>query len=59
MTGLSEFLNMGGYAHFIWPSYGVVAVVLVALLVISLRELKTAKRDLDALAPPDGKEDAQ
>ena len=25
---MSEFLNMGGYAAFVWPSYGLAAVVL-------------------------------
>ena len=34
MTGLSEFLDMGGYAHFIWPSYAVVAVVMVLTLIV-------------------------
>ena len=52
MTGLSEFMDMGGYGHFIWPSYAVVAVVMVGLLIISRRELGTALRDLDALDAP-------
>ena len=34
MTGLSEFLDMGGYGHFIWPSYAVVAVVMVVNQII-------------------------
>ena len=25
---LSEFLNMGGYAVYVWPSYGLAAIVL-------------------------------
>ncbi|MCP4187871.1 MAG: heme exporter protein CcmD [Gammaproteobacteria bacterium] len=25
---MSEFLNMGGYAAYVWPSYGLAAVVL-------------------------------
>ena len=53
MTSLSEFLDMGGYAHFIWPSYAVVAVVMVGLYIISRRELGAAQRDLDALDAPD------
>lgn len=46
---LTAFLEMGGYAQFIWPSYGVVAVVMIGLLVLSLRTLKTAQSGLDAL----------
>ena len=26
---LSEFFNMGGYAAFVWPSYGLAVIVLV------------------------------
>jgi heme exporter protein D len=25
---MAEFFNMGGYAEFVWPSYGLVAVIL-------------------------------
>ena len=25
---MAEFFNMGGYAQFVWPSYGLVALVL-------------------------------
>jgi heme exporter protein D len=33
---LENFLNMGGYAWYVWGSYGVTAVVLVAEM-LSLR----------------------
>ncbi len=59
MTGLSEFLEMGGYGHFIWPSYTVVAIVMVGLLMFSRRELQSALRDLDALDAPDTPEAEQ
>ena len=49
MENLSAFWDMGGYGHFVWPAYGVVAVVLVGLLVASRRALKTAEARLDAL----------
>ena len=26
---MSEFLNMGGYAMFVWPSYGLTLIVLL------------------------------
>jgi len=25
---MSEFLNMGGYAAYVWPSYGLAAIIL-------------------------------
>ena len=35
---LSEFLNMGGYAVYVWTSYGIAAVVLIANLVIPMQK---------------------
>ncbi len=29
MTGLSEFFHMGGYAVFVWSSYGLALLVLL------------------------------
>ena len=47
---MSAWLEMGGYAQFVWPAYIVSAVVLVGVLWASLRKLKTAE---DALAEKD------
>jgi heme exporter protein D len=44
---VNEYFAMGGYAVFIWPSYGVAALLLVALLLLSTRRLKAAERALD------------
>ena len=30
MSSLAEFFHMGGYAFYVWTSYGIVTVVLVA-----------------------------
>ena len=49
MDGLAEFLHMGGHAAFIWPSYAIVFLVLIALLVISWRGYKRAQADLKAV----------
>ncbi len=46
---MAAFFEMGGYAGFIWPAYGAVTVVLVALFVISRRSLKAAETELAAL----------
>ncbi len=40
---------MGGYAAFIWPAFGIVAVVLLALVLVSWRALKVQERTLAAL----------
>ena len=40
---------MGGYGAFIWPSFAVAALVMVALLVVSLLDLRARQTDLKAL----------
>ncbi len=47
--GVSAFLDMGGYAAFVWPSFAITAVVLVGMLVASLRWLRSTEAALDAL----------
>ena len=47
---MSEFLHMGGYAAYVWSSYGIALVVLLANLVapvLARRKLLTqlARRD--------------
>jgi heme exporter protein D len=32
-----DFLSMGGYAQFVWPSYGLVLIILIVNLVLPLR----------------------
>ncbi len=46
---IGEFLAMGGYAAYVWPALAVSALVMVALLVISLRSLRARQAELDAL----------
>ncbi len=43
------FLDMGGYAGFVWPAYALAAAILVGLLFVSLRQLRKAEADLEAL----------
>ncbi|HXP97098.1 MAG TPA: heme exporter protein CcmD [Telmatospirillum sp.] len=43
------FLEMGGYARFVWPAYGLVAVVTIGLLLVSLRTLRSRERALTML----------
>jgi len=46
---VSEFFAMGGYAHFVWPAYGIVTVVLVALWIASFRFVRSTERELEGL----------
>ena len=51
---MESFLEMGGYGGFVWPAYGVTAIVLVGLLVASLRALRKRQAALDALERESG-----
>jgi heme exporter protein D len=50
---MSEYFAMGGYAAFVWPSYGVAALLLVVLFLLSARRLQTAERALPESARGD------
>ncbi|MBC7908828.1 MAG: heme exporter protein CcmD [Rhodospirillaceae bacterium] len=49
MDALSSFFAMGGYGGYVWPSYGLAVVVMVAVLVSSIRSAKARERELDLL----------
>ena len=49
MDSITQFLHMGGYAIFVWPSFAVAAIVLSALLVWSLRDLRKERQLLESL----------
>ncbi len=57
MEQLRDFLAMGGYGAFVWPAFGISALVLGWLWISSLRRLRLLERDLAALgiAPPGGR----
>ncbi|MCR4378032.1 MAG: heme exporter protein CcmD [Rhodospirillales bacterium] len=46
---MQEFLSMGGYGAYVWPSYVMSAVLLVALLAASVRGLKSTETEFDRL----------
>lgn len=46
---MSEFFSMGGYAAYVWGSYGLALIVLVGLLVASMRYLRSTETMLKAL----------
>ena len=43
---MAEFFNMGGYAFFVWTSYGLSAVVLLINVVLPTLQEKTIKQTL-------------
>ncbi|ALG70322.1 cytochrome C biogenesis protein CcmD [Azospirillum thiophilum] len=46
---MNEFLHMGGYAAYVWPAYGIAALVLLGLLVATWKGLRNAEATLKAL----------
>ena len=49
MDQVRTWLEMGGYAWFVWPAYALTVGVMAWLVVDSLRGLRADRRTLDAL----------
>jgi heme exporter protein D len=49
---MAHWLAMGGYAAFVWPAYGVAAVVLGGLALYCWARHRRSGRELDRLQPP-------
>ncbi len=49
MQAICEFFAMGGQGIYIWPAYGITAVVMIAFLVTTLRRLKVREAALKAM----------
>jgi heme exporter protein D len=43
-----SFIDMGGYGGYVWPAFGVTALVLLGLLLASLRSLRARENALAA-----------
>ena len=46
MDQFRTFLDMGGYAAFVWPAYGLTVAVMVGFVITSLRRLRRRQRRL-------------
>lgn len=44
MSDWQAFFDMGGYAAFVWPAYAVSLLALVAVAILSWRDMKRAER---------------
>ncbi|HET7922990.1 MAG TPA: heme exporter protein CcmD [Gammaproteobacteria bacterium] len=51
MKSLHEFLVMGGYAAYVWPAYGIVALVLILNAWLPGWRLRRLLRDLKRQEP--------
>jgi len=43
---LSEFLHMGGYAFYVWTSYGIALVILLANVLLPARQRRKLLADI-------------
>lgn len=55
MEAVTNFLNMGGYAAFVWPALGLTAVILIAMAVTSTRQLRANEAALDLAEQSSGR----
>ena len=49
MGAIQQYLAMGGYGAFVWPAFGVTALVMIGLWWDSVRTLRRNERALDAV----------
>jgi heme exporter protein D len=49
MSGIANYLAMGGYAFYVWSAYGAAAAVLGGLTLWSWRSYRAAARALERL----------
>jgi heme exporter protein D len=49
MDGIVTFLDMGGYAAYVWPALGLTAAVLAGLLIASLKSARRREAELAQL----------
>ena len=46
---MENFFDMGGYAAFIWPAFGVTFVVMAGMVIATLLPLRSRQRELARL----------
>jgi heme exporter protein D len=49
MDQFTTLLHLGGYGAYVWPAYGVAAIVLIGLLWRTLASLRTNERQVTQL----------
>ena len=53
MDPAGSFIAMGGYAAFVWPAYGIAALVVLAFAILTWRRLRAAEEALARTAEAD------
>lgn len=54
MEKITTFLNMGGYAAFIWPALGLTAFILIVMAASSMRQLRANETALQTAEKANG-----
>lgn len=49
MEKLTEFLQMGGFANYVWPAYLITILVMTLVALVSWRSLRKVRRQLEQL----------
>jgi heme exporter protein D len=49
MDSINEFFHMGGYAAFVWPSFGITAAVMIGIVIDSWRGFVQERDTLEKL----------
>ena len=57
MDGIAKFLEMGGYAAYVWPALGLTVVVLAGLLIASAKSARRREAELARLEAETGRGD--
>ena len=57
MDGIAKFLEMGGYAAYVWPALGLTAVVLAGLLIASVKSARRREAELARLEAESGRDE--
>lgn len=50
-----SFFEMGGYAAYVWPAFGITALIMIVMLGWSLRSLRAREATLKALEASSGR----
>jgi heme exporter protein D len=53
---MNDYWAMGGYALYVWPAYGLSALVMLGLSISAWRSLRRKERDLAALQAERGEQ---
>jgi heme exporter protein D len=57
MDGVAKFLDMGGYAAYVWPALGLTVLVLGGLLIASVKSARRREAELARLEAETGRGD--